>query len=281
MRDCYDEGKEVDALRGPTPRFALAISFLFVILSFQPALSADIVPQYQEKLNQLTERLRSAGFSEEEINRTFSDSRLELYPYIVGRSGKGINYMSRRFGLLTKSSIERGRRILDENREILEEIERSFGVEKEVVVAILRIETNFGRNTGRYSVFNSLLTMALVENRRSAWAEDELIEFLRICREQNKDPFSVKGSWAGAFGICQFIPSSYARFAVDGDRDGTIDLFNFRDAVASIANYLKAHGWENGRLEAKHQAIYAYNRCDSYVDAVLAYAKATKGKPQE
>ena len=86
----------------------------------------------------------------------------------------------------------------------------------------------------------------------------------------------MKGSWAGAFGICQFIPSSYVRFAVDGNGDGVIDLFDFRDAVASIANYLKAHGWENGRLEAKRQAIYAYNHCDSYVDAVLAYAKATK-----
>jgi membrane-bound lytic murein transglycosylase B len=227
-------------------------------------------------LSQLKERLRTEGFSEEEINKTFSDSRLELYPEIVGRKGKGLDYMGRRFGLLKKSSLECGQRILSENREILEEVERSFGVEKEVVVAILRIETDFGRKTGKYPVFNSLFTMAIVENRRSAWAEDELIEFLRLCREQNKDPFSMKGSWAGAFGICQFIPSSYVRFAVDGNGDGVIDLFDFRDAVASIANYLKAHGWENGRLEAKRQAIYAYNHCDSYVDAVLAYAKATK-----
>lgn len=220
--------------------------------------------------------MRTEGFSEEEINKTFSDSRLELYPEIVERKGKGLDYMGRRFGLLKKSSLERGQRILSENREILEEVERSFGVEKEVVVAILRIETDFGRKTGKYPVFNSLFTMAIVENRRSAWAEDELIEFLRLCREQNKDPFSMKGSWAGAFGICQFIPSSYVRFAVDGNGDGVIDLFDFRDAVASIANYLKAHGWESGNPEAMRQAIHAYNRCDSYVDAVLAYAKATK-----
>lgn len=222
--------------------------------------------------------MRAEGFSREEINKTLSDSRLELYPEIVERRGKGLDYMSRKFGLFTKSSLERGQRILSEHREVLEEIEQSFNVEKEVVVAILRIETNFGRNTGTYPVFNSLLTMTLVENRRSAWAENELLEFLRICKEQNKDPFSMKGSWAGAFGICQFIPSSYVRFAVDGNGDGVIDLFNFRDAVASIANYLKAHGWENGRLEAKRQAVYAYNHCDSYVKAVLTYAKATKRK---
>jgi membrane-bound lytic murein transglycosylase B len=232
-------------------------------------------------VEQLTERLRTEGFSEEEISKVLSDSRLELYPEIVGRSGKGIDYMGRRFGLFTKRSLERGRKILSEHKDALEEIEQSFGVEREVIVAILRIETNFGKNTGKYPVFNSLLTMALVENRRSTWAENELIEFLRLCREQNKDPFSIRGSWAGAFGICQFIPSSYARFAVDGNRDGVIDLFDFRDAFASIANYLKAHGWENGRLEAMRQAIYAYNHCDSYVEAVLAYAKATKGKPQE
>jgi len=276
LRRCYDRGNGVAELKNYFFRFLLIINVLFIVMLSPSFLYADIDPQYQDRLNNLTERLKLEGFAEEEISMILADGRLELYPHIVGRSGKGIDYMSRRFGLLTTGSIERGQRILDENREVLEEVERSFGVEKEVVVAILRIETDFGRKTGRYPVLNSLLTMALVENRRSAWAEKELIEFLRICREQNRDPFSVKGSWAGAFGICQFIPSSYVRFAVDGNGDGVVDLFEFRDAVASIANYLKAHGWESGDLQAKRRAIYAYNHCDSYVDAVLAYAKATK-----
>ncbi len=278
MRRCYDRGNGVAGLKKYSFRFLLIINVLFIVMLSRSFLYADIDPQYQDRLNHLTERLKLEGFAVEEIGKILSDSRLEIYPQIVGRSGKGLDYMSRRFGLLTKSSIERGQRILGEHRDALEEVERSFGVEKEVVVAILRIETDFGRSTGRYPVFNSLLTMALVENRRSAWAEKELIEFLRICREQNKDPFSVKGSWAGAFGICQFIPSSYVRFAVDGNGDGVVDLFDFRDAVASIANYLKVHGWESGRIEAMRQAIYAYNHCDSYVEAVLAYAKATKEK---
>ncbi|HNS14974.1 MAG TPA: lytic murein transglycosylase [Syntrophorhabdaceae bacterium] len=276
MRRCYDRGNGVTALKNYSFRFLLIINVLFIVMLSCSLLYADIDPQYQDRLNYLTERLKLEGFAEDEIGTILADSRLELYPYIVGRSGKGIDYMGRRFGLLTASSIERGQRILDENREVLEDVERSFGVEKEVVVAILRIETDFGRKTGRYPVLNSLLTMVLVENRRSAWAEKELIEFLRICREQNRDPFSVKGSWAGAFGICQFIPSSYVRFAVDGSGDGVVDLFDFKDAVASIANYLKAHGWESGDLQAKRRAIYAYNHCDSYVEAVLAYAKAAK-----
>lgn len=118
--------------------------------------------------------------------------------------------------------------------------------------------------------------MAVIENRRSEWARKELAELLTFCREQNRDPFSIRGSWAGAFGIPQFIPSSYVRFAVDGNSDGRIDLFSMSDAVASVASYLRSHGWEKGKPEQNRQAVYAYNRCDSYVKAVFAYAKALK-----
>ena len=217
-------------------------------------------------------RLKVQGFTGDELGRVFSDSRVELYARIIEKKGKGLNYFNRRFGLLTKKSIERGQRILRDNRESFQKIENIFGVDKEVILGILRVETNFGTSTGSYPVFNSLLTMTLIENRRSSWAETELIELLRISKEQNKDPLSVKGSWAGAFGICQFIPSSYVKFAVDGKNDGMIDLFDFYDAVASIANYLKAHGFEKNKPLKKWEAVYAYNHCDNYVKAIFAYA---------
>ena len=251
----------------------VTISVLFI----SAPLRADIDPQYKPQLEQLTAKLKDKGFTDDDLSRIVSDSRVTLYPEIVERKGKGLNYFHRKFGLLTKKSIERGQRILRENRETLQKIEDLFGVEKEVIVAILRVETNFGQSTGSCLVFNSLLTMALIENRRSAWAEREFIELLRICKEQKKDPLSIKGSWAGAFGICQFVPSSYVQFAVDGNGDGVIDLFDLHDAIASIANYLKAHGFEkNKSLESRKNAIYAYNHCDNYVKAVLAYAKASK-----
>ena len=192
-------------------------------------------------------KLKAHGFADDELNRIFSDGRVVLYPPVVEKSGKGLDYFNRKFGLLTKKSIQRGQLILTEKKEIFNKVEETFGVEKEIILGILRVETNFGSHTGSYPVFNSLLSMALIENRRSSWAEEELIELLCICKEQNKDPLSIKGSWAGAFGICQFMPTSYAKFAVDGNNDGTIDLFDLPDAVASIANYLKSHGFEKKR----------------------------------
>ncbi len=252
------------------------VTVISAVMFFVAPLQAEIDPRYKPQLEQLTTKLKAQGFTDDELGRLFSDNRVALYNGIVEKRGKGLNYFNRKFGLLTKKSIERGQKILREHRESFQKIEALFGVDKEVILGILRVETNFGTSTGNYPVFNSLLTMALIENRRSSWAEAELVDLLRICKEQNKDPLSIKGSWAGAFGICQFIPSSYIRFAVDGNNDGKIDLFAFHDAVASIANYLKAHGFEKNKPLQSREAVYAYNHCDNYVKAIFAYAKASK-----
>jgi membrane-bound lytic murein transglycosylase B len=226
----------------------------------------------------LASKLREQNFSEETIAQIFSDRRIELYPQILDRSGKGIDYLHKKFGLLTKRSVARGRRVLSDNRAFFEKVEGLYGVEKETVLAVFRVETNLGGYVGVYPVFNSLLTMATLPNRRSVWAEEELVHLLVICRDLGKDPLSVKGSWAGAFGLCQFVPSSFVAYAVDGDDDGVIDLFNFFDAMASIANYLKASGWQKNGLDGRRNAIYAYNHCESYVKAVFAYAKAIRSE---
>jgi membrane-bound lytic murein transglycosylase B len=197
--------------------------------------------------------------------------------------------MGRRFGLLTRQSVQKGLDTLTRHKEILRAAEGTSRVDKEIIVAILRIETNFGSHTGKRPVLNSLLTMSIIENRRSEWAEGELAELLRICSAQRCDPLSIMGSWAGAFGIPQFIPSSYRRFAVDGNGDGAVDLFDFHDAIASVAYYLQSHGWERNDAVRARAAVYAYNRCENYVDAVFAYAGALKkgearpvrGKPKD
>ncbi len=239
-------------------------------------LQAEIDSRYTSQLEQLTAKLKLRGFTDDELNNIFSDSRVELYPPVVRKSGKGLDYFGTTFGLLTKKSIRQGQAVLEENRETFDKTEEIFGVEKEIILGILRVETNFGTSTGRYSVFNSLLSMTLIENRRSSWAEAEFIELLTFCKEQNKDPLSLKGSWAGAFGISQFVPTSYTKFAIDGNSDGAIDLFDLHDAIASIANYLKSHGYEKDNPDRNREAIYAYNRCDEYVKAILAYAKALR-----
>jgi membrane-bound lytic murein transglycosylase B len=248
--------------------------FLFFLTGLSPVSAVDDDPDSRERKGELQQRLMARGFSAQYLNQVFSDSRVTLYPEIVQRQGKSLNYTGRRFGLLSKKSVKQGRNVLRTHERILRRIQTAYGVGGEILVAILRIETNFGRYVGNYPIFNSLLTMTLIENRRSSWADEELGHLLWFCREEKKDPLSVKGSWAGAFGIPQFIPSSYIKYGVDGNGDGLIDLQNLSDALASTANYLKTFGWSQDEPVRKKEALFAYNHCDHYVQAVLTYARA-------
>lgn len=265
------------SVAAPISIYSKSLMILFILL----AITANAVGEggsssLPPNSVSLIQKIKANGFSDEEVQKIFSDSRIMLYPEILDKKGHGINYMHKRFGLLTPGSVKRGQVVLQENRLILETIENQYGVDKETIIAIYRLETNLGSHKGRYLVFNSLLTLALLENRRSAWAERELLSLLIFTKNSKKDPLSIKGSWAGAFGLCQFIPSSVIKYAVDGDGNGEIDLNNFSDATTSIANYLKLNGWEKNDLQRKKQAIWAYNNCDDYVNAVMAYASACK-----
>ena len=259
------------------PFYSISLIVFFILLAIT-TYTAGEVSSFNLPANgaSLIQKIKVNGFSDEEVQKIFSDSRIALYPEILDKKGHGINYMHKKFGLLTRTSVKRGQKVLQENRLFFKAIENKYGVEKETIVAIYRLETNLGGYEGRYLVFNGLLTLAVLENRRSAWAEKELLDLLIFCKNNKKDPLSIKGSWAGAFGLCQFIPSSVLQYAVDGDGNGEIDLNNFSDAMASIANYLKSNGWEKNDQQKKKQAIWAYNHCDNYVKAVMAYASACK-----
>ena len=256
---------------------AISVCMLIILIAVQ--VRGEEPANFNERKEVLAQKLLAEGLNEREVGALFDDARVAIYPEILQKKGKGIDYFHRKFGLLTRTSIERGQRVIRDNLEELKKIEALFGVEKEVLVAIYRVETYFGSYTGNYPVFNSLLTLTVLENRRSAWAEKEWITLILLSRERGFDPLAIKGSWAGAFGLCQFVPSSYVNYAVDGNGDGRVDLFNVADALASIANYLKFSGWEKGNLEKQKKAIYAYNHCDNYVKAVLAYARATRKTP--
>ena len=104
-------------------------------------------------------------------------------------------------------------------------------------------------------------------------ANRELVVWVRLCKLWGMDPFAMKGSWAGAFGIPQFMPSSYATFAVDDNGDGKIDLYDYPDAFASIANYLRRVGWKTGNEKKMRRAVYSYNHEKAYVNAVFSYAE--------
>lgn len=142
--------------------------------------------------------------------------------------------------------IKNGKLFIKKNLQTLERAEAQFGVPKEVITAILGVETRYGKIMGSYRVLDALSTLSFDYPRRSNFFSQELINLLLLAKENNLDIFKLKGSYAGAMGYGQFIPSSYRAYAVDFDNDGSVDLLNsVEDAIGSIANYLFQHGWKS------------------------------------
>lgn len=244
-----------------------------------------VLPGSMEKRRSaLQASFRKAGISSDEVDEIFSDERLEIYHHIYlspvpkegGKKKRKLRYFDEEFGLLKPESIESGKRIIAENKELFERLESFYGVPANYIVAIIRVETNFKEHLGEYDVFNSLYTMALLSKRskRVRMAGRELVTWVKTCKQWGIDPFAVKGSWAGAFGIPQFMPSSYVMFAVDHNNDGIIDLYDYPDAFASVANYLRRVGWQTGNVKKMRRAVYRYNHQKAYVNAVFAYAES-------
>jgi membrane-bound lytic murein transglycosylase B len=148
---------------------------------------------------------------------------------------------------LTEERISQGVEFYTEHRESLERISAARGIPPEYLVAIMGVETKYGRVVGHYRVLDALMTLAFDYPPRSDYFRGELEQFLLLYSEEHLDPLTVTGSYAGAMGVPQFMPSSYRLFAVDGNDDKKRDLWNnWDDILASIANYFVEHGWEAG-----------------------------------
>jgi len=148
---------------------------------------------------------------------------------------------------LTPQRIREGVAFWQQHRELLDRVAAERGVAPEYIVAILGVETFYGRITGRFRVLDALATLAFDYPPRAEFFGRELTSFLLLSREEAVDPFAALGSYAGAMGAPQFMPSSYRRYAVDGNGDGRRDLFStWDDVVASVANYFREHGWQPG-----------------------------------
>ncbi len=148
---------------------------------------------------------------------------------------------------VTDQRIKEGREFIDAHRDTLARAEAETGVPAEIIVAIIGVETYYGRITGKYRVIDALTTLAFDYPKRSPFFTSELKNYLLLTREQGVDPLSFNGSYAGAMGYGQFMPSSYRAYAVDFDGDGLKDIWNNPvDAIGSVANYFKAHGWRAG-----------------------------------
>lgn len=200
---------------------------------------------------------------------------------------------------LTDERIDGGRAFLDAHRALLERAQAETGVPAEVITAIIGVETGYGKTMGRDRVVTALYTLGFHHPRRGRFFRSELGHFLHLVRDQGWDRDQVLGSYAGAMGMGQFMPSSYRTYAVDFDRDGRIDLFgSVADAIGSVANYLGTHGWKpDGRVltedgEGKvytfateggeqtlrgHEnfaALLTYNRSPLYARAVWELSRA-------
>jgi membrane-bound lytic murein transglycosylase B len=159
------------------------------------------------------------------------------------------SYTRYREKFLTPAMISDGSRFWSLHAKDLARAKAEFGIPPEVILGILGVETAYGRNTGSFRVIDALATIAFDGERRQEYFREELKELLLMARDSKIDALAVKGSYAGAMGLPQFMPSSYRKFAVDYDDDGTVDLLgSASDAIGSVASYMKAFGWVPGEV---------------------------------
>jgi membrane-bound lytic murein transglycosylase B len=152
---------------------------------------------------------------------------------------------------LTDKRIRGGADFLRENRDLLRRAESVYGVPPQIVTAIIGVETNYGGNLGKHRVIDALSTLGFSYPKRASFFRKELAQFLMLAQEESVDALGVTGSYAGAVGLPQFIPSSYRAYAVDFDHDGRRDLWkSTADAIGSVGSYFQRHGWRQGEAVA-------------------------------
>ncbi len=278
--------------------FFLILTLLIFFSSMAYGNEANEIPSYYRTL---IHRLSQEGFDLEFLSKLLRDSRAEFIPELTTISLISRETQELYVQFLNPELILLSKKFLRQNLEILKQMEKEFHVEKEVIVAILLVESRFGENIGKYRVIPTLASMALVDSpehlqknylilremdpelsyewieglakRKAKWAYHELKCFLKIIRHEEIDPLEVYGSYAGALGMAQFIPSSYLAYAVSKKSFGRW-LLSKEEAIFSIGNYLKSHGWKkNLSIKKKKQILWYYNRSEPYGETILQVAK--------
>jgi membrane-bound lytic murein transglycosylase B len=191
----------------------------------------------------------------------------EFQPAIVEAMGKPAEkaklWYEYKTIFVTERRIQEGIEFWTAHRQALDQASIRSGVAPEYLAAILGVETFYGRRTGSYRVLDALVTLSFDYPPREKFFRDELEQFLLLTRDGRLDPKTVKGSYAGAMGVPQFMPSNYRRYAVDADANGRIDLWNdWPDVCASVGNYLKEHGWNAGEPVLQEAVVPAEKAAD-------------------
>lgn len=248
----------------------------------------------------LVQRLREDGVPEQQIDSIYKSPRMPEFtevPFKLKPTESMVDYA----GFTSQSKIDKARAFLKSYRDTFIRAQSTFGVDPGVIAAILLVETEFGQNLGKHLVIERLSRVSSVAepnnlqknyqelrkaNRNLRFTEvqtrahylekifyPEILALLEMCQKNNLDVFELKGSRAGAFGIPQFLPSSYLKFAVDGNQDRIVSLFREDDAIWSVAHFLAKAGWSlAASSKEKNAAIWKYNRSNPYVETVLKIA---------
>lgn len=289
-------------------RLKTASLILFIIFSLFLSLTTPLSAQQIEKgkeFDNLIRQLIDDGFEKDVIEQLFSSKAIFFNPKGVAlffvHSESSLDYSQ----FTTKKSIKTGLKYMDEHQTALNQAQKIYGVDKTVITAILLVETRLGTYLGNRTVINTLSTMAALTDKkltqriwnsisdekkpdkkaflkkveqRSKWGYKELKALIKYSQQEKIMPETIKGSYAGAMGISQFMPSNALTLAKDGNNDGKIDLFTHEDAIFSVANYLKHHGWKPGIAQQKqHKVLFSYNHSNYYVDTLLKISDKLKG----
>jgi len=235
-------------------------SFRFLVVFFALFAASGVNADYSNNAlaqQLIQEMVDEEGFDAAELNQVFAQAEKKdsIINAMNRPAEKFLTWGEYRKIFLGQQRIDGGVDFWNRNQQVLSDAEEKYGIPARVIVAIIGVETLYGRITGNYRVIDALSTLAFDYPARAPFFRSELKEFLILSREQEQSPLLLKGSYAGAMGLGQFMPSSYRAYAADYENDGFIDIWsNEADAIWSVANYLSMHGWNSGGTIA-HPAI--------------------------
>ena len=226
------------------------VAVVFSVSCLATAATDGGYDSHPEALKFIDHMVRKYGFDRSYLRGLMADARRKqsILDAIARPAEKTKTWGEYRRIFVTDQRITQGREFMRENAVTLARAQRDFGVPAEIISAIIGVETRYGRHKGGYRVLDSLATLGFDYPPRSKFFSRQLEEYLLLVKEQKFDAREVRGSYAGAMGFGQFIPSSYRHYAIDFDGDGVANIVdNPVDAIGSVANYFKAHGWEPGQ----------------------------------
>lgn len=221
------------------------VTLLLPLLLSRPLIAGDFVdqPKVQSLIKELSEK---HAFKEQVLIDIFTQAehKQSIIDAMTRPAEKTKTWGEYRDIFISTSGIKNGVKFWEKHRTAIQKASEQYGIPPEIIVAIIGVETRYGQNRGSYRVIDALSTLAFNYPPRSRFFYKELKEYLILSQEAGLDVLTTKGSYAGAMGYPQFIPSSYRNYAIDFDNNGSIDLVNSpEDAIGSVANYFDVHGW--------------------------------------